>query len=280
MENNNISTFTKVHTTVSFIVMVFVNILANIIPFNGVKTGQVSDSYPNLFAPAGITFSIWGIIYLSLAAYLLYQFGLFNKKEGVLNKEVIEKTGIFFTISSIANTVWIFVWHYRAISISLFMIFIILLCLIIINLIISKANLITREKLLIKLPFSIYFGWITVAVIANFTTFLVSINWNRFGLSDSFYTIIILFLGLVIACLTVLKSQDLAYGLTVEWAYIGILIKHTSQSGHAGRYPFIITVLIICIIILLITAVYAVVADKDKLKNIKLFRFKKEKTES
>jgi len=259
--------------------MVLVNILANVIPFNGVTTGQISDSYPNLFAPAGITFSIWGIIYLSLASYLLYQFGLFNKKEGIINKEVIEKAGIFFTISSIANTVWIFVWHYRAIGISLFMIVIILLCLIIINVTIKKANLITREKIFLRLPFSIYFGWITVAVIANVSVFLVSINWNRFGLSESFFTIIVLFSGLLIACLTILKNQDLAYGLVVIWAYVGILIRHTSSSGLAGRHPFIIAFLIICIILLLITAVYAAVADKEKLKSFRLLRFKKEKSE-
>jgi len=31
------------------------------------STGDLSDLYPNLFTPAGLTFSIWGLIYLALA---------------------------------------------------------------------------------------------------------------------------------------------------------------------------------------------------------------------
>ncbi|AEV70388.1 hypothetical protein [Acetivibrio clariflavus] len=274
MEDSNVSTFTKVHTTVTFIVMIVVNILANIIPFNDMTTGQVSDLYPNLFSPAPITFSIWVVIYLLLAGYILYQFGFLCDRNGIVSRELMEKISVFFSISSMANTCWIFVWHFNSIGISLALMAVILVCLIYININTGKTEFTLREKLLIRLPFSIYFGWITVAAIANATIFLVSIGWNRFGMPDWLWTVIILVAGVVIAGFTMLKNQNLGYGIAVIWAYVGILIKHTSKDGFGGKYPFIILVLILCIIVLLIAEVYFAVTDKEKLKNFKLFKRK------
>lgn len=51
---------TKILVVVTFAAMLTANALANILPINGKSTGEVSDSYSNLFAPAGVTFSIWG----------------------------------------------------------------------------------------------------------------------------------------------------------------------------------------------------------------------------
>jgi len=71
----------KVLATVTYLVMVVVNGLANAIPLNGRQTGEVSDMYGNLFAPAGITFAIWGVIYLLLGLHVLYQWGVFHHPE-------------------------------------------------------------------------------------------------------------------------------------------------------------------------------------------------------
>lgn len=272
MENNDVSTFTKVHTTVSFIVMVFINIFANVIPFNKMTTGEVADFYPNLFAPAGLAFSIWRVIYLMLAAYIIYQFDLFKKKDRIFSKDLIENIGIFFTISSIANTAWIFAWHYRSIGMSLILMAIILVCLIYIILKLKKADLVLREKIFLRLPFSIYFGWITIAAISNTIIFLTSIGWDWLGIPESVWTIMLLVLMLLIGGTIMFKNQDFAYGLSIIWAFIGILIRHTSENGFNGRHPVIIIVLIISIILLLITGVYVLVSDKEKLKSFKLFK--------
>ena len=100
---------------ITFIIMVTVNALSALLPINGITPGEVSDSYPNLFAPAGITFSIWSLIYLLLAAYTLYQLCLFRGKEKKINESLLHKTGIVFSISSLVNAAWIFSWHYRII---------------------------------------------------------------------------------------------------------------------------------------------------------------------
>ena len=105
------------------------------------------------------------------------------------------------------------------------------------------------EKLFIWAPFSVYFGWITVAAIANITVFLVSIGWNGFGISDFIWTSIILLVGALIGILRMSRDKNIAYGLVLVWAYLGILLKHVSTSGFGGQYPSIIATVILCLVL-------------------------------
>jgi hypothetical protein len=238
----------KIFTLISFVVMITVNALANILPINGISTGDVSDAYPNLFAPAGITFSIWGLIYLLLAIYVVYQFLPKKKKTEAL----INKINLYFIISSIANAVWIFSWHYRLIGLSLLLMLVILYSLIKISALTNQKSLNVKDKLYVKVPFGVYFGWITIATIANVTTLLVCLGWQNFIFPDPVWTIIILFIGTIIASLTAIREKNLAYGLVPVWAYFGIYLKHNSPDFFNGAYPNIILTTIICIIIFLI----------------------------
>ncbi len=256
MSNKKRNIFIKIITTVSFLIMIIVNSLANIIPINGVTTGEVSDSYENLFAPAGYTFAIWGLIYILLAAYTLYQLGFFNTNKITDMSLLFNKIGLFFSISSIANALWIFSWHYYIIGLSLIFMIVILLCLIIIVEEINKNELSFKDIFFIRIPFSVYFGWITIATIANVTTFLVSIGWDGFGISEVAWTVIIITVGLLISIVTILKNKDIAYGLVIIWAYVGILVKHISPNGFDGQYTSIITTTVISIVILIIVELY------------------------
>lgn len=242
---------------VTFILMVVVNALANILPINGIGTGAVSDSYANLFAPAGITFAIWGVIYLLLAAYTVFQLGLF-KKNRTMSDALMNKVGVVFSISSIANTVWIFSWHYRIIALSMVLMLLILVCLAIIVSAIRKETLSTKEKVFVKLPFSVYFGWITVATIANFTTLLVSVGWNGFGLSQTVWAVAIIAIGAVIGIITILRNKDYAYGLVILWAYAGIVIKHVSATGFNSMYPAVMITTIAAMVLVVVAEVIAI----------------------
>lgn len=224
-----------------------VNYLANAMPINGLTTGEVSDKYFNLFAPAGITFSIWGVIYLLLGLYVLYQFNVFKN----VNNELVNKINIYFIVTSIANILWIISWHYLFIGVSVILMLIILVNLIlIINTLYvykKKKKLSSQEYFLLNLPFSVYFGWITVATIANITAFLVSINWNGFGVVDQIWMVIILLVGAIIGTLTVLKYKDVAYMLVFIWAYAGILLRHISADGFNSQYVLVIMTIIVSI---------------------------------
>lgn len=245
----------KVVVAISFLIMIFVNAIANIIPLNGYTTGEVSDLYKNLFAPDAITFAIWGLIYVLLAIYVVYQL-FFNKKNSYI--DLYEKIGFYFTLSCIANSAWIFLWHFLQIGFSFVFMLVLLFCLIAIYTIIDAASINLKHKTLLKIPFSVYLGWITVATIANAAAFIVSLGWNAFSITSIFITVIILFIGILIASIIILKNNDIAYGLVIIWAYSGILIKHISSDGFVGEYPVIIAATILSIIMLNISVVYVI----------------------
>lgn len=223
----------------TFLGMITVNALANILPLNGITTGEISDSYPNLFAPAAPTFAIWGLIYLLLALYTLYLLGLFRGSRPA-NETLLRRTGLVFIVINLLNAAWIFSWHYELIPLSMLLMVLLLLCLLDIALIIRAQKLSAREKFFVRLPFSVYLGWITVATIANAAVLLVSLGWDGFGLSESFWTILVLAVGVLIGVVTTLRLEDAAYGLVLLWAYLGILYKHISAGGFDGQYPGVI----------------------------------------
>lgn len=235
----------KILTLVAYIAMIAVNFLANSLPINDRTTGAISNAYPNLFAPAGITFSIWGLIYLLLAGYTVYLFVKKSKK----TEKLIKKINPLFIATSIANLSWIFAWHYDYIGVSVIIMAALLFLLIKIADILRKEKFTSLEKLFIWAPFSVYFGWITVAAIANVTVFLVSIGWNGFGIADFVWTSIILLAGALIGILRMNKDKNITYGLVLVWAYLGILYKHLSAEGFNAQYPSIIITVVICLVL-------------------------------
>lgn len=239
---------TKVLAAVTYIAMVFVNFLANSLPINGRSTGVISDSYPNIFAPAGPAFSIWGVIYLLLGAYVAYQF----MKKDERGEALMTRINPLFIATSLANIAWIFSWHYDLLGLSVLIMATLLILLIKIADILRVQQFSGTEKLLIRAPFSVYFGWITVAFIANITVFLVSTNWNGFGLSESLLMSIVLLVGATIGIIRMNKDSNIPYGLVLVWAYAWILSKHLSPSGFDGQYPAVIIVTIVCIALFLI----------------------------
>ena len=242
----------KFFVVVTFIAMVVVNFLAQSLPINGVTPGEVSDSYPNLFAPAGVTFSIWGIIYLLLGIFTLYQLGLFQGEETV-DDDLLKRVGIIFSLSSLMNVAWIFSWHFGLIPLSMFFMVGILLSLIMIARAIDASRLTMRERVFVRLPFGVYFGWITIATIANATVLLVSLGFKGVLFSEAIWTVIILLVGAAIGVLTLLRFRCIAYGLVLMWGYTGILIKHLSASpaGFAGEYTMVIITLTLCLVVFL-----------------------------
>ncbi len=218
-------TLRQILNVIAFVVTVVINILANTIPIGGKTTGELSALYPNLFVPAGITFSIWGVIYILLALFVVYQ----AKDLFKLKKDPIEgRIGWWFVVASLANIAWIYAWHYEQIFLSLLIMIILLAALmkIYLRLGVGQTAVSGAEKYLVHLPFSIYLGWITVATIANVTSLLVAVEWNRFGLSEVFWTALVIIIATVITLLMLKRRGDVFYGIVVIWAFIGIFIRH------------------------------------------------------
>lgn len=245
----------------AYVAMVVVNALANIIPINNISTGAISDSYFNLFAPTGLTFSIWGVIYLLLGAYVFVQIQRLRVKEGERIEPSSIKMNALFAISSVANVFWILAWHYRVIWLSLVLMLIILLCLIFISFPLRKTDLLT------KAAFGIYFGWICVATIANVTTLLVRYGVPGNTVGATIQTTIILLVGLVIGGLTILIQKNLGYGLTFVWAYLGIYLKHVDPTQFDRGYQAVYNTALFAIIVFLLLNAFVIV--KPHLHKIK-----------
>ena len=240
----------QILVTVTYLVMIATNFLANSLPLNGMRTGDVSNAYPNLFTPAGLTFSIWGVIYLLLGAHVLYQLGLFRGSPNfAADTALLNRVGVLFAVSSLANTAWVFAWHHDYISLSAVLIVVILVCLALITNTLRSVDLTGRRRWFIGVPFSVYFGWTTVAVVANITVLLVSRGWDGFGLAGSTWAVIVVLVAMSIGTAIMLRNRDVAYGLVLIWAYIGILIRQTATDGFDGRYPGIIGAVIAALMV-------------------------------
>jgi hypothetical protein len=273
MENTKQNVLIKVFVALSFIIMITINALANALPINGLNTGEVSDAFPNLFAPQGLTFSIWGLIYLLVLAFVLYHLGLFRSVPSNESKaKLLNKVGILFIISSLANASWIFAWHYQIMPLTMLFMLTILICLIMIVQALHQFNISSMlspiERFFLRLPFSIYFGWITVATIANTTAYLVRLGWNGWGIEESLWTVVILLVGALIGIATMLRFSSIAYALVFIWAYAGIWMKHIKPGpeGFSGLYPGVINTSIVCIIAFLLVVVYLILKRSKEQK--------------
>jgi hypothetical protein len=218
--------------------MIVMNYLANALPLNNKTTGELSDSLPNLFVPAGITFSIWGIIYMLLLVYCVVQF------TGT-NQLVISSISWLFALTCVLNALWIICWHYQKLFLSLTVMTGLLISLIYINMLIKGLPF-----GLIKAAFGIYLGWICIATIANVTAVLVYFNWSRLGLTEEMWAIIMISAGAVITILSVYRMNNPFIGLAAAWAFTGIIIKR-----HSDFTSILITSVIALIIVFFITAI-------------------------
>jgi len=213
---------------VAFVLVVVVNILANLLPLNGRTTASVSDSYPTLIAPAGYVFSIWGIIYALLLVFTVFQ-ALPSQKD----KPFLRQIGYFFLLSSLANTVWLFMWHYGQIVLSILPMFVLLVSLILIyvRLQIGRSSVTMSEKLSVHVPFSVYLGWITVAPIANVAAAAVSLDLNGLGLGEVTWTVLVIVIALIITLGVIVTRRDIAYSLVLVWALVGIVVKQSDNQS-------------------------------------------------
>ena len=212
----------KILNIIALIVVLTVNFLAVKLPINGVTPGDISDRFHNEFAPAGITFSIWSIIYGLIISVMIWQF----RGNSVEKDDAISKVSWFFITNCFLNAAWIFAWHYLIFPLSVVIMLGILYTLVRLNTVISfefMPNTPTRG--LLKAAFGVYLGWICIATIANVTVLLVSLNFNRFGLTETFWTGGMIGIGALVASLIAWRLQNLFIGLAVIWALLGIIIR-------------------------------------------------------
>ena len=240
--------FRQISIVIVLIITIAVNVLSNALPFNGVTAPEISDSFDVYFVPAGYVFSIWGIIYLGLIAYAIYQV-LPAQRENPRLRQI----GGWFVLSSAANCIWLVLWHYGYNILSVVAMLTILTSLIMIylRLRVKQPELPAAERWLVHLTFSIYLGWISVATVANITGTLYTINWGGFGISPEIWTFIILAVVTAVAGLMAYFRQDIAYMLVLVWAFFGIGVEqaNTPQIATAANLAAGVVALFVILVI-------------------------------
>ena len=223
--NNMNSTYQKILNTLALLFMLAMNTLAISLPLGGKTTGELSDMYPNLFVPAGFTFSIWSIIYLLLIGFII------NQWISSADKSEIDKVGLWFIINGLANGAWIVAWHYQLVPVSLIIMFVLLGSLIMIyrNLNVNYFGL-HGVRWFVNVPISVYLGWISVATVANFTTVLVHYGWSGFGISEDVWSVMVLMVAVVLGCVMMYRHKDIFYAAVIAWASYGILSKRLADT--------------------------------------------------
>jgi hypothetical protein len=220
----------------AFVAVLLVNGLANGLPLGGRTTGEVSALYPSPFTPAGFTFSIWGVIYLALLG-----FAVFQALPAQQASETIARIRGPFAVSCAANCAWIFAWHYDQLALSLVVMVVLLVTLAAIYRTLRRAPVATTsERLCVRVPFSVYTAWICVATIANASALQTAMDWDAAGLDPVAWTIGKLALAGTVGVIVSIRCHDAAFALVVGWAAFGIASART-EPAIAGAAALLAT---------------------------------------
>ncbi len=222
--------FWLIANTLALVGTLGINGAANALPIGGQTTGEVSAAYPNLFTPASVTFSIWGLIYLALAGFLIHQW---RKLMGQGKAEATETLGATFVLSCVFNGVWLIAWHYGQIALSLLFMIGLLVSLVLIYTRLQnmrKRNVTPQDRWLVYAPFGLYIGWISVATIANVSAFLVSIGFRGGPFSELAWTLVMIGIAFLLGSTFLLIRRDPFPTLVFFWAFTGIALRHGYSS--------------------------------------------------
>ena len=247
---------------IALVFTIVMNYVSNTGVFDGNTMKTVSDSYWNLFTPAGYAFSIWGLIYLGLVGFVFYTGqSLFSKKDD--NDPIVLQIGWWFVLSCIGNSTWVVAWLYNYTLLSVGIMFVVLLSLIkiIINTRMELDAHPLKRYLLIYWPFAFYSGWISVAFIANIAALLTKNSWDGFGLSDVMWTIIMIVVAGLLNVIIILSRNLREFGLVGIWALVAI----AASNSDKGSSDVVMAAYIVAAIIL-VTIAYS--GSKNKRRSI------------
>lgn len=243
-----------------FIITLVINFMGALGLINGLTQKEVSDMFPTLITPAPVTFSIWGIIYLLLLISLIV---MIVKNEDTYYENATDNITVLFRLSCLFNIAWIISFSYVQIGLSVIFIFGLVITLALIS---QKLLEIQEEKqFLLPLTFGLYTGWLFIASVVNVAALLVKLDWDRLGLSEEIWAIIVLAAAVVLVFFVLLKNNNAVFPLPIAWAYFGIYLALKSQQGYNGEYVLVEITAIVGMFILILMSVIQFFKNKSAL---------------
>jgi len=199
-------------TVLAFLLTMVVNTAANALPINGQLTAEISDRFAVHVIPAGYVFAIWGVIYVLLGAFTTWQALPRNADDPTLRS-----LGWLPAVSGVLNSAWVLLFQYEVFALTVPVMLGLLATLIAIHL----RLWVRRDALrgtpfwVVRVPFSVYLGWITIATIANAAQTLAALGFTGLGIDAPLVGAAVLLVGLAIAVSFVTRFRDAAYGLVI-----------------------------------------------------------------
>jgi hypothetical protein len=230
---------------ITLVFALVVNGLAESIPLNGQTSAQIANRLPILFVPANYVFGIWGIIYIFMIGFSIYQ-ALPSQREN----PALRKVGYWFALSSIANGTWLVLFHYNLFALSMVAMVILLGSLIMIYTRIGVGLVAVQGgmKWWVHTTFSIYLGWITVATVANAAYVLFDAQWNGFGINPEVWTAVLLLVATGLTLTAIYVRRDVPYSAVIIWALVGIVVKQTATPSVAITAAIMVLVIVVALI--------------------------------
>ncbi len=224
-ERSNSDLFRSVSTLLAILAAFVTNIIANIFPFNGLTIGEISNQLFRdvLIIPANYAFAIWGVIYLALIS-----FGIYQVLPAQRHNPRLRRISYLVVLASLAQIAWVFLFEYLQFGWSVLAMLIILGALILTyqRLEIGRERVPPREKWLVNIPLSIYLAWISVATVVNIASTLYAWGWKDPG-TAVFWTVLMLLVAAAIAAVVTIQRGDTAFNLVFVWAYIAIAVRQS-----------------------------------------------------
>ncbi len=249
---------------IGFLGVIAINFLANSLPINAQTTGEVSNKYATMFTPADFTFSIWVLIYVGLAVFIIFQSRGFFKNKMNQSRIVVSQLGLVFFINCVANALWIYAWHYEELLLTVILMAVLLLTLIDLNRRINRIQAHVKSPMQVKLavifPMGLYLGWICVATIANISAYLNSIHWDGLGLVNELWMILAIITAGLIGIYLLTKYHLISSALAIAWGLTGVVVNNWGIEKN-----FITNIVAIVIItFLLIGIFYFLIPEKQQ----------------
>ncbi|MBA2499367.1 MAG: tryptophan-rich sensory protein [Chitinophagaceae bacterium] len=234
----------SVGNIIALIITIVINYFSNTGIFNGNTMSTVSATYSNYFTPAGYAFSIWGLIYVGLFAFIIYHSTVVFKSGNT--KNVALNVGWWFVISCVANCLWIFSWlyEYTGLSVIIMMVLLFSLIMIILKTRMELDDLPKNQILFVWWPFSLYSGWITVALMANIAAYLTKISWDGLGIPGDYWTVIMIITAGLVHLFMILKRNMREFALAGVWALIAIAVANRGNNTMIVQVAIAVSVLL------------------------------------
>ncbi len=223
----------QVATLLAIVGGVVVNTLSNFFPVKGLNVGQLSNQLFGsvLIIPANYAFAIWGLIYIGLLA-----FGVYQSRPAQRQSADLDRACWLLVVASVAQIIWIYLFEARLFLLSAIPMLGILLSLIGMyqRLEIGTRPVSRTVRWLVHGPISLYLGWISVATVVNVAIGLYNQNWNGLGVSSTVWTVLMILVSSAIACGVALRKRDPVFPLVIVWALVAIALRQWSFKSIAG----------------------------------------------